>query len=111
MGVRPSHTASALLDSLALPPQEHQGYGPEELAPVDISEPRRPLPVPSLPPWNGYGTPEDSRQNCERLVPVPPRRDLYRALNKDRITLRFGARLLEPAGGQQRLVAAERERR
>lgn len=59
--------------------KEHLDASPEELAPIDVSEPAAPLPVPALPPWNGYGSHEDSMQNVKRLVPVPPKRDLYKA--------------------------------
>lgn len=51
------------------------------LAPIDVSEPVRQLPKPELPPARyglGIGSPEDSLQNCLRLVPKPPKRDNYR---------------------------------
>lgn len=37
-----------------------------------------------LPPYNGYGTYEDSAANCRNLIPVPPHRDFNKFLNKDR---------------------------
>lgn len=49
-------------------PQEHLGYGASELAPVSIAEQKREAPQPALPPWNGIGSPEDSLQNCLKLV-------------------------------------------
>jgi hypothetical protein len=51
------------------------------LAPIDVSEPVRELPKPEVPPARyglGIGSPEDSLQNCLRLVPKPPKRDNYR---------------------------------
>jgi hypothetical protein len=36
-----------------------------------------------------YGTLEDSLQNCLALVPKPPRRDMHKLMNKDKIILRF----------------------
>eukprot|EP00887_Chlorella_sp_A99_P006482 scaffold3.g6482.t1 len=89
--------------------REHMGSSPEELAPVDVSVPRAPLPVPALPPWNGYGTLEDSLQNCVKLCPSPPKRDLYKLMNKEKIVLRFSCRLLEGEG--YRLVSADAGRR
>ena len=64
-----------------LPPQEHLGFAPELLAPIDVSEPAKVMPVPELPPARhglGIGSPEDTLQNCLRLVPKPPKRDHYR---------------------------------
>jgi hypothetical protein len=43
-----------------------------------------------MPPYNGYGTLEDSKQNCVALVPKPPRKDMHKLMNKDKIILRWG---------------------
>jgi hypothetical protein len=37
-----------------------------------------------LPPYNGYGSYEDSAANCRSIIPVPPHRDFKKFLNKDR---------------------------
>ena len=42
--------------------QERQGFTPEQLAPIDISEPEVPRKEAPLPAWNGIGSPEDSMQ-------------------------------------------------
>ncbi|GAB4821744.1 hypothetical protein N2152v2_008790 [Parachlorella kessleri] len=89
--------------------QEQMGMTDAELAPIDVSEPRKPLPKPSLPPHNGYGSLEDSLQNCVKLVPTAPKRDLLALMNKDRIVLRFLCRLLDGSG--YRLNNIDRERR
>jgi hypothetical protein len=47
------------------------------------------LPKAALPPFNGYGTLDDSKQNCTSLVPKPPKRDMHKLMNKDKIILRF----------------------
>ncbi|XP_018325854.1 EF-hand domain-containing family member C2-like [Agrilus planipennis] len=52
-----------------------------------------------LPPWNGYGTYEDSAQNCISLEPKGPKRDFTKFLKLDRIgmdshILRFAARMI-----------------
>lgn len=47
---------------------EHLGWGPEEVTAVDISQPAQAPRARELPPYNGYGTPEDSAYNCNRLV-------------------------------------------
>lgn len=51
------------------------------------------LPQPSLPPHNGFGSQEDSKQNCVMLVPKPPKKDFLKLMNKDQIVLRFSAKL------------------
>ncbi|CAG9561858.1 unnamed protein product [Danaus chrysippus] len=52
-----------------------------------------------LPPWNGYGSYDDSAENCRTVEPKAPHRDFIKFLNKDRIgfdshILRFAARLI-----------------
>ncbi|XP_030030650.1 EF-hand domain-containing family member C2 isoform X2 [Manduca sexta] len=52
-----------------------------------------------LPPWNGYGSYEDSAENCRTVEPKAPHRDFIKFLNKDRVgfdshVLRFAARLI-----------------
>jgi len=46
-----------------------------------------------VPPYNGYGSLDDSRQNCIALVPKPPKKDMHKLMNKDKIILRFTARM------------------
>jgi len=50
------------------------GYTDEMLEAFNVKEPVEPLPRPAMPPYNGYGTLEDSKQNCIALVPKPPRK-------------------------------------
>lgn len=54
--------------------QDGQGCTAAEAAPIDMAE-RIPQPAPRpLPPYNGFGSLEDSAQSCRSLVPqVPPR--------------------------------------
>lgn len=54
--------------------QTELGYPAEALEPVQVAEAIPPLPRPALPPYNGYGTLDDSRQNCVALVPKPPKK-------------------------------------
>jgi hypothetical protein len=49
------------------------------------------LPARLLPACS-YGTLQDSLQNCLALVPKPPRRDMHKLMNKDKIILRFTVR-------------------
>lgn len=52
-----------------------------------------------LPPWNGYGSYDDSAENCRTVEPKPPHKDFIKFLHKDRVgfdshVLRFAARLI-----------------
>ena len=59
---------------------------------MDVTEPMEPLPVPTLPPPNGFGSLEDTNLNCTALVPRAPKLDFYKLMNKDKIVLRFRCR-------------------
>ncbi|KAI7846107.1 hypothetical protein COHA_000368 [Chlorella ohadii] len=80
--------------------REHLGYAASELAPLSVEEQKRDAPQPALPPWNGIGSPEDSLQNCLKLVPKPPKKDQYRWQQLDHVVLRYEA-VLEPSAGKQ----------
>lgn len=54
--------------------QTNLGYPDEMLEKIDVTEPIVPLPRPAVPPFNGYGTLDDSKQNCVALVPKPPKK-------------------------------------
>ncbi|XP_974278.2 EF-hand domain-containing family member C2 [Tribolium castaneum] len=74
------------LDAIAFPEDKHAG--------VKVEQKER-----ELPPWNGYGSYEDSAQNCITVEPKAPHRDFKKFLNLDRIgidshILRFEARML-----------------
>ncbi|XP_004932171.1 EF-hand domain-containing family member C2-like [Bombyx mandarina] len=52
-----------------------------------------------LPPWNGYGSYDDSAENCRTVEPKAPHRDFMKFIHKDRVgfdshILRFAARLI-----------------
>ncbi|XP_060762526.1 EF-hand domain-containing protein 1-like [Neoarius graeffei] len=46
-----------------------------------------------IPPYNGFGSLEDSLQNCRNLIPQPPKKDLIKLLENDHKVLRYAARL------------------
>ena len=51
------------------PAQESQGCPAAELAAINVAE-RIPAPAPrELPPYNGFGSLEDSAQSCRSLIP------------------------------------------
>ena len=37
-----------------------------------------------FPPYNGFGSEEDSKTSCNGLEPRPPQRDFYKFMNRDR---------------------------
>lgn len=44
-----------------------------------------------IPPYNGYGSLEDSLQNCLHLVPEPPKKDYIKLLENQNKLLRYEA--------------------
>lgn len=73
-----THVKSLTLVSLFVR-QEHLNYSDEELMPVDVREPVPAAPGRQLPEYNGFGSLEDSAQNCTSLVTInvpriPPRK-------------------------------------
>lgn len=54
--------------------QDKLGFTAEEVAPVEIAAPAATaLPSRTLPAYNGYGSYEDSAQNCISLLPQQPK--------------------------------------
>jgi hypothetical protein len=49
---------------------------------------------PEPPPYNGYGTEEDSLGSCNSLLPKPPRKDFIKMAEFDRKLLRFQAKMI-----------------
>uniref|UniRef100_A0A3Q0RP27 EF-hand domain (C-terminal) containing 1 n=1 Tax=Amphilophus citrinellus TaxID=61819 RepID=A0A3Q0RP27_AMPCI len=47
----------------------------------------------AIPPYNGFGTLEDSLQNCLHLIPEPPKVNVVKKLENDQKVLRYSARL------------------
>ncbi|XP_031437343.1 EF-hand domain-containing protein 1 isoform X2 [Clupea harengus] len=46
-----------------------------------------------IPPYNGWGSLEDSLQNCLYFIPEPPKKDLMKLLENDHKVLRYAATL------------------
>ncbi|KAM6915155.1 EF-hand domain-containing protein 1 [Xenentodon cancila] len=49
-----------------------------------------------IPPYNGFGSIEDSLQNCLSLIPEPPRRNMLKSLENHGKVLRYSAQLDSP---------------
>lgn len=44
-----------------------------------------------IPSYNGFGSPQDSKQNCLSLIPQPPKKDVMKMLENDLKILRYAA--------------------
>uniref|UniRef100_A0A3Q1J112 EF-hand domain-containing family member C2 n=1 Tax=Anabas testudineus TaxID=64144 RepID=A0A3Q1J112_ANATE len=62
-------------------------YGIEDLAPVQYKAPEAPKPPSLVPPYNGFGSEEDSLSSCQGLLPKPPQKDFHKFMEKDRCGL------------------------
>eukprot|EP00794_Sanderia_malayensis_P011387 gene11387-12573_t len=73
-------------------------YGVDEFAPVTYKADPTTTKNKEIPPYNGFGSEEDSLCNCVSLIPKPPKRDFIKFMEKDRYglesnVLRFVAKM------------------
>lgn len=57
----------------------------EDFTPVKYKAPPAPKPSRPVPPYNGFGSEEDSLSSCQGLLPKPPRKDFRKFMEKDRL--------------------------
>merc|ERR1711917_78105 len=59
-----------------------------------------------IPPYNGFGSIDDTVQNCLSLVPQPPKKDFIKMLENDNKTLRYAASMvpIRPEDKNRRLL-------
>ncbi|XP_031156685.1 EF-hand domain-containing family member C2 [Sander lucioperca] len=69
-------------------------YGIEDFTPVQYKAPPAPKPPRPMPPYNGFGSEEDSLSSCQGLLPKPPQKDFYKFMEKDRNVLKFSAKMV-----------------
>lgn len=64
----------------------------------------------NLPPYNGFGSLEDSLQNCLSLVPQPPKKDFIKMLENDHKVLRYEAKVesVRPEDSNRRFIISYR---
>ena len=51
-------------------------------------------PAAAVPDWNGFGSLEDSEENCKRIVPDRPRKNYLKMLLAGNEKLRFKAKMV-----------------
>jgi len=64
-------------------------YGLKDFTPVKVDPPACDVPKMYIPPYNGFGSLEDSLGSCFHLEPQPPRKDFIKMLSNDHNVLRF----------------------
>lgn len=73
-------------------------YGLQDFSAINYKEGFEGSRAREIPPYNGFGSEEDSMANCLNLIPKPPKRDFVKFMQKDRHglesnVLRFMARM------------------
>lgn len=58
---------------------------------INATVDKEPVPKIEMPPYNGFGTEEDSLGSCTSLVAKPPRKDFIKMLENEHKILRFSA--------------------
>ncbi|XP_060686673.1 EF-hand domain-containing protein 1 [Hemiscyllium ocellatum] len=64
-----------------------------ELHPVDVIKKPAPPEKKWVPPYNGFGSVEDSLGNCLSFIPKPPKKDVRKILEMDKVILRYEAKM------------------
>ncbi|CAJ1077050.1 EF-hand domain-containing protein 1 [Xyrichtys novacula] len=70
-----------------------KNFSEMEMKPVEIPKTRPPERKKEVPPYNGFGSLEDSLQNCLTLHPQPPKKDVLKMLLNGNKALRYSVRL------------------
>ncbi|KAK3704391.1 hypothetical protein QZH41_008280 [Actinostola sp. cb2023] len=85
-------------------------FGVSEFTPVGITDDEREDIQKVLPPYNGYGSLEDSLQSCLSLVPQPPKKDFIKMLENDHKVLRYAATMetVRPEDKNRRFIISYR---
>ncbi|XP_067373326.1 EF-hand domain-containing family member C2 isoform X2 [Channa argus] len=69
-------------------------YGIEDFTPLQYKAPEAPKPPRLVPPYNGFGSEEDSLSFCQGLLPKPPQKDFHKFMKKDSNVLKFRAKMV-----------------
>ena len=66
----------------------------QDMNPIQLKKPRPNIMYQPVPPYNGYGTVEDSMGSVHSLQPKPPKIDMKKMFKQDMHILRFEAKLI-----------------
>lgn len=69
----------------------YHNFGITDFPAVDPQGLPKNLPKMEIPPYNNFGSLEDSMQSCLSLIPQPPKKDFIKMLENDHKVLRFEA--------------------
>jgi len=85
-------------------------YRVNDFKPIDVKGPAAHVPDRIIPPYNGFGSLEDSEQNCKSFMPKPPKKDFIKMLEYDMDTLRYELKLVStrPEDAQRRFIMSYR---
>lgn len=76
-------------------------YGIEEFIPIERPIETRYIQscvAKIIPPYNGFGSYEDSEANCMSIQPKAPQRDMKKFMELDKCNLRFKAQIISVVG-------------
>lgn len=78
------------------------------MEPISLKKPHAHVVSQPVPPYNGYGTPEDSLGSVYSLQPKPPKIDMKKMFKQDMHVLRFEAKLIstEPDDESRRFIVS-----
>lgn len=81
------HLSFVFLYKTSVPPE---GMGVNDVVNNSLFSPC----LQEVPPYNGFGSLEDSLQNCLSLIPEPPKKNVLKMLENSHMVLRYSARLV-----------------
>lgn len=71
-----------------------KNFGVTDFTPLDVELSKARKVVHKPPPYNGFGTEEDSLGSWRYLVPTAPKKDIGKYMKYDKVCLRFSAKLI-----------------
>ncbi|XP_013383143.1 EF-hand domain-containing protein 1-like [Lingula anatina] len=88
----------------------YQNFGISDFPTVDVKGRAKDVPKMEIPPYNQFGSLEDSLQSCLSLIPQPPKKDFIKMLENDHKVLRFEAILdsVKPEDKGRRFILSYR---
>jgi len=87
---------------------KNMGLSIEDFPLINVIEKETPLPEHKIPPWNGFGSDEDSLQSCLALMPKAPKKDVFKLMENDKKLMRFKARFVP--GGKKKVHETDMDR-